>query len=112
MKAFELPRIGFGCWDDVAQLVKDGDGLPLPPDATRDNASIAILKSAIEAGYRHFDTAEMYGAGHSETMLGSALQGCQRDEFLVTTKVNPENLAYTDLLAACDRSLTRLQLSY
>ena len=112
MKPFELPRIGFGCWDDVAQLVKDGNGLPPPPDAMRDDRSVSILKSAIDAGYRHFDTAEMYGAGHSETMLGRALQGSQRDEFLVTTKVNPANLAYTDLLAACDRSLSRLQLSY
>jgi diketogulonate reductase-like aldo/keto reductase len=63
-------------------------------------------------GYRHFDTAEMYAAGHSELMLGRAMSTQQRSDFILTTKVNADNLAYDDLLAACDRSLERLQTDY
>jgi diketogulonate reductase-like aldo/keto reductase len=105
-----LPPIGFGMWDSVAQAVKDGR--PLAPDSTRDASQLSELHHAIALGYRHFDTAEMYAAGHSESLLGRALLEQERSDFIVTSKVNAENLAYDDLLAACDRSLARLQTSY
>jgi len=105
-----LPPIGFGTWDSVAQAVKDGT--PLAPHPDRDALQLTELQHAIALGYRHFDTAEMYAAGHSERMLGRALRGSLRSEFIVTTKVNAENLAHDDLLAACDRSLERLQTHY
>ena len=108
----DLPPIGFGMWDDVAQTVKDSGGRPVDPDADRDAAQLAVLHQAINLGYRHFDTAEMYAAGHSETILGRALLEQERSDFVVTSKVSAENLAYDDLLAACDRSLERLQTSY
>ena len=107
-----LPLIGFGMWDDVAQTVKDSGGRPVDPDDDRDAAQMAVLHQAINLGYRHFDTAEMYAAGHSETILGRALLEQERSDFVVTSKVSAENLAYDDLLAACDRSLERLQTSY
>jgi diketogulonate reductase-like aldo/keto reductase len=107
-----LPPIGFGMWDDVAQTVKDTGGRPLDPDIDRDAAQLAVLHQAINLGYRHFDTAEMYAAGHSETILGRALLEQERSDFVVTSKVSAENLAYDDLLAACERSLDRLQTSY
>ncbi|MDG2070677.1 MAG: aldo/keto reductase [Pseudomonadales bacterium] len=107
-----LPPIGFGMWDDVAQTVKDTGGRPLDRDIDRDAAQLAILHQAINLGYRHFDTAEMYAAGHSETILGRALLEQERSDFVVTSKVSAENLAYDDLLAACERSLDRLQTSY
>ena len=99
-------------WDDVAQTVKDTGGRPLDRDIDRDAAQLAILHQAINLGYRHFDTAEMYAAGHSETILGRALLEQERSDFVVTSKVSAENLAYDDLLAACERSLDRLQTSY
>jgi|TARA_B110000196_G_C21106590_1_gene645521 diketogulonate reductase-like aldo/keto reductase len=107
-----VPPIGFGMWDDVAQTVKDAGGLPVDKDDDRDTAQLAVLHQAIKLGYRHFDTAEMYAAGHSERILGRALLEQERSDFMITSKVSAENLAYDDLLAACDRSLDRLQTSY
>lgn len=107
-----LPPIGFGMWDAVAQTVKDSGGQPPPPDSIRDASQLAELQQAIDLGYRHFDTAEMYAAGHSESILGRALCEQDRSDFIITSKVNAENLAYDDLLAACDSSLDRLQTSY
>jgi diketogulonate reductase-like aldo/keto reductase len=109
---FFLPPIGFGMWDSFAQIVKDSGGQRLPPDPVRDASQLSELQQAIALGYRHFDTAEMYAAGHSETILGRGLIGHKRSDFIITTKVNAENLAYDNLLAACDRSLERLQTDY
>lgn len=106
-----LPPIGFGMFDDVALDVKV-TGNPVKPDPDRDAAQVEVVNSAIALGYRHFDTAEMYAGGHSEVILGRAIATHARGDFIVTSKVNGENLAYTDLLAACDRSLENLQMDY
>ena len=98
-----IPAIGLGLWDY-------GGGSS--PDYSRDESDVAAIQSAIEIGYRHFDTAEYYASGHSEELLGRALQGHTRGDFFVTTKVSPSNISYDDLLAACDRSLKRLQTDY
>ncbi len=98
-----IPAIGLGLWDY-------GGGST--PDYSRDEGDVAAIHSAIEIGYRHFDTAEYYASGHSEELLGRALQSYKRSDFFVTTKVSPSNIGYDDLLAACDRSLKRLQTDY
>jgi diketogulonate reductase-like aldo/keto reductase len=99
----EIPVIGLGMWDY-------GGGTS--PDYSRDKHDEAALHSAIAIGYRHFDTAEYYANGHSEELLGRALQPHNRSDFFVTTKVSPSHIRYDDLLAACDRSLRRLQTDY
>ncbi|MCB0122979.1 MAG: aldo/keto reductase [Caldilineaceae bacterium] len=98
-----VPAIGLGLWDY-------GGGSS--PDYSRDERDEAAIHSAIEIGYRHFDTAEFYASGHSEELLGRALQRYNRSDFFVTTKVSPSHIRYDDLLAACDRSLQRLQTDY
>jgi diketogulonate reductase-like aldo/keto reductase len=103
VKDLRLPPIGFGMWDYGGEL---------DPDCSRDASRIALLQHAIALGYHHFDTAEMYGGGHSEELLGLALREHERSDFIVTTKVNKQNLGYNDLVAACDRSLDHLQMSY
>lgn len=72
------------------------------------------LRSALEMGYRHFDTAEMYADGHCEELLGQAIResGISRGDVFVGSKVKPENLAYADVLTSCDRSLRRLGTDY
>jgi len=99
----EIPAIGLGLWDYGGES---------EPDYSRDEADMAGIHSAVEVGYRHFDTAEYYASGHSEELLGRALQAYKRSDFFITTKVSPGNLGYEDLLAACERSLKRLQSDY
>lgn len=99
----EISVIGLGLWNY-------GGGHS--PDRSRDEADLAAIHSAIAIGYRHFDTAEFYAAGHSEALLGRALQAYDRRDFFVTTKVSPGHIGYDDLLASCDRSLHRLQTDY
>ncbi|MCB0064457.1 MAG: aldo/keto reductase [Caldilineaceae bacterium] len=98
-----IDTIGLGLWDF-------GGGSSA--DHSRDDQDEAAIHSAVEIGYRHFDTAEYYASGHSEELLGRALQSYKRSDFFVTTKVSPGHIRYDDLLAACDRSLRRLQTDY
>ena len=98
-----LPVIGLGTWDI-------GGGRT--SDHSRDDEMTALIRDAIEMGYTHIDTAEMYGAGHCEDLVGRALQDFNREEIFVTTKVLPDNLRYDDLLRALDGSLERLQTDY
>ncbi|MDP1546696.1 MAG: aldo/keto reductase [Anaerolineales bacterium] len=98
-----LPRIGFGTW-------KIGGGSFADPKT--DSVSMRALHTAIETGYTHFDTAEMYANGHSEELLGRAVRESQvrREAFFITTKVTPSHLRYDDVLSACENSLRRLQM--
>jgi aryl-alcohol dehydrogenase-like predicted oxidoreductase len=75
---------------------------------TSDEASLAAIKAAHEVGINFFDTAEGYGGGHSERILGKALQGVA-GEALIATKVGPEHLAHDKLVASCEASLKNLQ---
>ena len=98
-----LPPVGLGMWNY---------GGLLNPDHSRDHSELKAIEQAISLGYRHFDTAEMYGAGHSEELLGRALVGLNRSDFIITSKVKPENLSYQGILSACDSSLKRLQTDF
>ncbi len=83
-----------------------------------DGQSIAMIRRAAALGVNLIDTAEIYGDGHSETIIGRALEGC-RGEFIISTKVRG---FYTDvadidhtrrrLTEACEGSLRRLQSDY
>jgi diketogulonate reductase-like aldo/keto reductase len=72
------------------------------------------LRSALELGYVHFDTAEMYAAGHGEELLALALRqaGIHRDRVFITSKVLPDHLDYAEVLTACEGSLRRLGTDY
>ncbi len=100
-----MPKVGFGTW---------GIGGTSSPDPSADAGSLAALRSALTLGYQHFDTAEMYAAGHCEELLGQALRafGLPRAQLFVASKVLPEHLRYKDVLNSCDRSLRRLGLDY
>jgi diketogulonate reductase-like aldo/keto reductase len=67
----------------------------------------AALRHGIELGMTLIDTAEMYGDGRSEEVVGRAIAG-QRDRVFVITKVYPHNASKTGVPAACERSLRRL----
>jgi len=65
------------------------------------------LRLGIELGLTHIDTAEMYGDGGAERVVGEAIRG-QRDRVWITTKVWPSHASYTGTLEACEASLRRL----
>src|SRR5258705_4125588 len=69
--------------------------------------AIAALRHGIDLGMTHIDTAEMYGSGAAEEIVGEAVAGRRRDVFLVS-KVLPENASRTGTRTACERSLSRL----
>lgn len=72
------------------------------------NQVIRVIHKAVDSGITLFDTAETYGGGLSETLLGQALAGYDRDEIVVVTKVAPWNLSYEGVIRAAERSLSRL----
>jgi len=76
-----------------------------------DSDTIAAHKAALDAGITTFDTAEAYGGGHSESILGEALSN-RRDEIQILTKVGAHHLKHDDVLKACDKSLERLKTDH
>ncbi len=73
--------------------------------------SLSTLEAALELGISFFDTAEGYGAGYSEELLGRVFEG-RRDQVVIATKASPNHLAPKDLEAACIASLRRLKTDY
>ena len=76
-----------------------------------DNETQKAIRAAFDAGINSFDTAEVYGNGHSERILGKALSGV-RDKAVVATKVFSNHLKYDQVIKACERSLKNLQTDY
>lgn len=68
---------------------------------------LKVLAAGIDAGFRLFDTAEMYGDGGAEELLAQAIAG-RRDEMFLVSKVYPQNAGAKSAVAACERSLRRL----
>ena len=79
-------------------------------------AEAAAVRMAIGIGYRLIDTAEMYGDGGAEEVVGAAIQQASqggivaREELTIVSKVLPSNASHAGVLRACERSLKRLQL--
>jgi diketogulonate reductase-like aldo/keto reductase len=71
-------------------------------------ASVAALRRGLELGMSHIDTAEKYGDGACEEIVGEAIAG-RRDEVFVASKVLPDNATYKGTIRACERSLKRLR---
>lgn len=76
-----------------------------------DNESIQAIRTAFDNGITTFDTAEVYGNGHSERILGKAIKGI-RQNVVVATKVFSNHLKYNQLIRACERSLKNLDTDY
>ena len=70
-------------------------------------AAVAALRAGIEAGATHIDTAEIYGDGAVERLVGEALQGL-RDRVFLASKVNPAHASRAGVIRACEASLRRL----
>ncbi len=94
-----LPAIGLGTW------TMGGESRP---DRSQDKRALAALAAALKMGYTHIDTAEMYANGHTEELVGQAIQGVERERLFITTKVRPGNLSYRGVHNSLDGSLRRL----
>jgi diketogulonate reductase-like aldo/keto reductase len=90
-----VPVLGLGTW-----------GMGEQPD-TRQNEMDAI-RFGIDVGMRVIDTAEMYGDGAAEELVGKALLG-RRDRAFLVSKVLPQNASRSGTISACERSLRRLE---
>jgi aryl-alcohol dehydrogenase-like predicted oxidoreductase len=112
----DVSDIGCGCWALGGPLLMDGkaDGW----GDVDDGESVAALRRARELGVTFFDTADVYGAGHSEQVLGRALAG-HRDEVVIATKfgytfdteqraITGEDASPGYIRRACQASLRRL----
>jgi 2,5-diketo-D-gluconate reductase A len=89
----EIPQLGFGVFQ-------------IPPDET-----VEATTTALDIGYRHIDTAQMYG---NEREVGRAVResGIPRDEVFVTSKLNNNRLERDDILRSFDTSLTEMGFDY
>src|ERR1700736_942269 len=70
--------------------------------------AIAALRLGLDLGMTHVDTAEMYGSGEAEEIVGEAIAG-RRDEVFLVSKVLPEHATRSGTVAACEQSLARLR---
>ena len=89
-----VPRLGQGTWH-------------MGEKPHLRDAEIAALKLGIDLGMTLIDTAEMYGDGEAERIVAEAIAG-RRDEMFIVSKVLPQNASRTGTIAACERSLKRL----
>ena len=94
-----LPVIGQGTWN-----------VPLR-GAAREEA-IRALRAGIELGMVHLDTAEMYGDGGAETLVGEAIAGLPRERLFLVSKVLPSNASYQGTIKACKATLKRMRVDY
>ncbi|MCL7384974.1 MAG: aldo/keto reductase [Thaumarchaeota archaeon] len=97
---WKVPVLGQGTW---------GIGGFHSRDDSRDSEAIAALRLGIELGMTLIDTAEAYGAGHSEEVVGKAIAGLKAEVF-VATKVSPEHLSYESVIKSAKASLSRLNI--
>ena len=95
----KLPVMGLGTW---------AMGGRNRPDPSQDEQALKAIKAALDIGYTHIDTAEMYANGHTEELVGQAIRSFDRSKLFLTTKVRPPNLSYKRTLASIDGSLQRL----
>src|SRR2546428_12403841 len=93
-----IPVVGLGTW---------GIGGEMGPDSSRDEAGIEALRLGLDLEMKFIDTAEMYGAGHSEEVVARALEG-RRERVFVASKVSPRHFAYNYVLEAGKSSLRRV----
>lgn len=92
-KNTKMPMLGFGTWRLAGRVAFES------------------VKHALAVGYRHIDTAAIYG-NHQEVGRAIAQSGIARKEIFITSKVWRDKLRYSDVRAACRQALSELQIEY
>jgi aryl-alcohol dehydrogenase-like predicted oxidoreductase len=118
--AIEVSALGLGCWAIGGPFYRNGN--PVGWGEVDDAESLRALERALDLGVTFFDTSDVYGCGHSERILGQALQG-RRQQVVIATKFgnifDAESRTITGasgepahIRRACTESLARLQTDY
>ena len=94
----EVPVIGQGTW-----MIEGSRAV--------ERQAIESLRLGLNLGMAHIDTAEMYGSGRAEELVGEAISG-RRDEVFLVSKVLPSNASFAGTIQACKRSLNRLKTDH
>ena len=100
-----IPVLGLGTWQMGGRLERG---------TAHDKEEIEALKTGIQLGLTHIDTAELYGEGHAEELVAQATKHSKvaRKDLFITSKVMQQHLHYDDVIAACKKSLERLHTDY
>jgi diketogulonate reductase-like aldo/keto reductase len=96
----DVPMVGMGTW-----MIEAGGG------DTLHRQVIEALRLGLDLGMTHIDTAEMYGNGRAEELVGEAIAG-RREEVFLVSKVWPSNASFEGTLRACEHSLARLKTDW
>jgi aryl-alcohol dehydrogenase-like predicted oxidoreductase len=118
----DVSPLGLGCWAIGGPTQSLGNGHPLGWGEIDEDEAIRAIHVALDAGITLFDTADVYGTGHSERLLGQALVG-QRERVILATKFGGTFDEYSRFLIgedaspayiqrACEASLRRLHTEY
>ena len=108
-----ISAVGLGCWAFAGENFWG--------ERSRDDASIGVIRTALDNGINLLDVAPAYGQGHSETVVGKAIKGYDRGKFLIASKCGLllnkmgyefPNLRKETILREIDDSLRRLDTDY
>ena len=91
----EMPRLGQGTWF-------------MGEDRARRSKEVEAIRLGIDLGMTLLDTAEMYGEGKAEELIGEAIRGIPREKLFIVSKVYPHNAGKRNLERSLDRSLARM----
>ncbi|MBA1433699.1 aldo/keto reductase [Bombilactobacillus bombi] len=94
-----LPALGIGTWE-------------MGENPQTFNTEIAAIRTALDAGLRVIDTAEMYGNGQAERLVGQAIQSYERSQLFIISKVLPQNASARKMRRSLAASLKRLRTDY
>lgn len=101
--AITMPRLGLGTWTMGGKFERDESNRA---------ASVEALRNGLEIGFRLIDTAEVYGGGLAEEIIGEAIKEIPRKELFLVSKVWKEHLAHNQVIEAAKKSLQRLRTDY
>lgn len=101
---FEIPVLGLG----TARLIGEKD----TEAKSNDNFDVKAIRTAIELGLNHIDTAELYGEGHAERLVKKAILGIDRNKLFITSKVHSPHQSYRGVIKAATASLRRIGIDH
>jgi diketogulonate reductase-like aldo/keto reductase len=91
-----VPKVGLGTW-----YLEQSDS----------KTAISAVRAALDLGLTHVDTAELYGSGKAESLVGQAIEG-RRDEVFLVSKVIPSNASRQGTIKHCEQTLERLRTDH